>query len=121
MAVSVLLWVTSLEIDRAFEHVMGSGVLTDPRRARQVALSVYWALFAAGSVAVGFKTRFAALRYFGLGLLAITLLKVVIVDLRQVSTGYRIFSFIGVGLLMLGTSVVYGKLSPRLLNPPRAT
>ena len=67
-------------------------------------------------MAAGFKTRFAGLRYFGLTLLAMALMKIVVIDMRQVSTGYRILSFMGVGLLMLGTSVLYGKVSPRLLG-----
>jgi len=118
MSALVLLWICSLEIDRAFELMIASGsrAFADPGRARQVALSIFWSMFAVGAVAGGFKARFASLRYFGLGLLAVALLKVVIVDLRQVSTGYRILSFMGVGLLMLGTSVLYGKLSPRLLG-----
>ena len=46
---------------------------------------------------------------------------VVTVNLGQVSTGYRILSFLGLGLLMLGTSVLYGKLSPKLLKTMEAT
>jgi uncharacterized membrane protein len=56
------------------------------------------------------------MRWFGLTLFGITLGKILLVDLGQVSTGYRILSFIGVGGLLLGTSVLYGKLSPRLLE-----
>jgi uncharacterized membrane protein len=36
--------------------------------------------------------------------------------MSEISTGYRILSFLGLGLLMLGTSVLYGKLSPKLLK-----
>ena len=81
-----------------------------------MAFSIVWSIFAVMSVGAGFRLRLASLRYFGLGLLALTLLKVVTVDLGQVSTGYRILSFLGLGLLMLGTSVLYGKLSPKLLR-----
>jgi uncharacterized membrane protein len=42
--------------------------------------------------------------------------KVVFVDLSQVGRGYRIISFMVLGLLLLGTSVLYGKLTPRLLG-----
>jgi|GEM_PF-4975119 len=104
----------SIEISRAFDQTV-STLLNDPRLAKQVALSIFWACFAVASVGVGFHLREASLRYFGLILLAVTLLKVVTVDLSGVSQGYRILSFIGVGLLMLGTSVLYGKVSPRLL------
>ena len=64
----------------------------------------------------GFRFRTAGLRYFGLGLFAVTLLKVVLLDMSQVQTGYRVLSFLGLGLLLMGTSVLYGKLSPMLLR-----
>ena len=51
-----------------------------------------------------------------LALFAVTLLKVVTIDMSQVSTGYRILSFVGLGGLLLVTSVLYGKLSPVLLK-----
>jgi uncharacterized membrane protein len=106
----------SLEIDRFFEGPRAGSWLADAHLAKQVAFSIVWSIFAVMSVAAGFRIRLASLRYFGLTLLAITLIKVVFVDLGQVSTGYRILSFLGLGALMLGTSVLYGKLSPKLLR-----
>jgi uncharacterized membrane protein len=46
--------------------------------------------------------------------------KIVVIDLGQVGTGYRVLSFMGVGAMLLGTSVLYGKLSPRLLAGVKA-
>jgi uncharacterized membrane protein len=117
MAMMMLLAVGSLEIDRAFTRsavVMAN--FANPRLAGQVALSIFWSLFAIGAVAAGFRIRVAALRYFGLALFAVTLLKVGVIDLQAASTGYRILSFMGLGALLLGTSVLYGKVSPRLLG-----
>lgn len=114
LAVLVLLWAGTLEIDRFFEKFRT--VVADPHLAKEVALSVFWSLFAILSVVAGFRFRAASLRYFGLGLFALTLVKVVVIDLHQVGRGYRILSFMGLGLLLLGTSVLYGKLSPRLLR-----
>ena len=39
-----------------------------------------------------------------------------IFDLAGVREGYRVLSFLGLGALLLGTSVLYGKLSPKLLE-----
>jgi uncharacterized membrane protein len=116
-AVILLLWLGTLEIDRAFLRwpaVMGR--FADPALAEQVALSIFWSAFAIGCVVGGFALRTAGLRYFGLALFALTLLKVGVVDLRNAETGYRILSFMGLGALLLVTSVVYGKLSPKLLK-----
>jgi uncharacterized membrane protein len=114
--VLITLMAGSLEIDRAMEGAIGAQLFADPALAKQVAFSIYWAIFALGSVAVGFRARAAAMRYLGLGLFGLTLVKVVLVDLKDVSTGYRIVSFMGLGALLIGTSILYGKLSPRLLG-----
>ncbi len=117
MMLAILLLGGTVEIDRAFEQTASaSSLFADPRLAKQVAISIYWALFAVASVIGGFRFRIAGLRYFGLALLAVALGKVVIIDLREIGRGYRILSFLGLGGLMLATSVVYGKLSPKLLG-----
>ncbi len=115
-AAACLLWTGSIEIDRAFERAaaLGSGALHDPLRAKQVAISVFWALAASGCVVAGFSLRAARLRVTGLTLLGLTLAKVVVVDLAQVQTGYRVLSFVALGLLLLATSVLYGRLAPKL-------
>ena len=79
-------------------------------------ISIVWSVYAVACVAAGFAARAAGLRYFGLALFALTVGKVMVVDLKSLETGYRILSFLGLGLLLLGTSVLYGKLSPILLR-----
>ncbi len=115
--VGVIFWLGTFGIDQEFTNLRltGNSMFDDPERAEQVALSIFWSLFALSSVAAGFARRAAGLRYAGLALFALTLLKVVAIDLGQVSTGYRILSFMGLGLLLLGTSVLYGKVSPMIL------
>ncbi len=100
------LWLGSLEIDRAIRQPM----------TVQTCLSVYWCLYGVALVILGFLRRVAIARYLGLGLLAVTALKVFIVDLSQVETQWRIVSFLALGLLLIGTSVLYAKLSPLLLD-----
>ena len=57
-----------------------------------------------------------ALRVGGLVLLAVTIAKVVFVDLASAGTGWRILSFLAVGALLLATSVLYGKFGQQLLR-----
>ena len=118
LAILVVLWGGTLEIDRAFERMAATGttLFRDPGRAKQVAFSIFWSVFAVCSVVAGFRFRRKGLRYFGLALFAVTLLKVVLLDMSQVQTGYRVLSFMGLGLLLMGTSVLYGRLSPLLLR-----
>lgn len=117
MAVTMLLWLGTLEIDRAFHFFSPvTSLFADPSLAEQVALSIFWSIFAIALIATGFRFRTAGLRYFGLALFAFTLFKVGIVDLSQAALGYKVLSFFGLGGLLLGTSVLYGKLSPVLLR-----
>jgi uncharacterized membrane protein len=104
---AVPLVVGSIELDRAF----------GPARTL-IAWSVFWSVYAVASIVLGFWQKSAAFRFAGLGLLAATLLKIVFVDLAAAPTGWRIVSFLAVGAVLLLTSVIYGKLSPKLLAEP---
>jgi len=108
----------TLEIDRAFATSLAAD-FKNPVIAKHVAVSLFWSLFAISSVSAGFRFRTAFLRYFGLGLFGATLLKVAILDISQVEYGYRVLSLIGLGLVLLVTSVLYGYVSPKLLNAER--
>ncbi|MHC4210628.1 MAG: DUF2339 domain-containing protein [Planctomycetota bacterium] len=107
------LWLGSLEIDRFFAPE-AQRIAANAAMARQTAWSIYWGLYAIATVAVGFAWRSAVVRYAGLALLAITLGKVLTVDMAEVRKIYRVLSFLGVGLLLVATSVGYSKLAPRL-------
>jgi uncharacterized membrane protein len=116
MAVLLALVAGTVEIDRAFDRSAAlMAMFANPHLAKQVAFSIFFSAFALASIAGGFAGRAAPLRYFGLTLFALTLLKVAAIDLGAVAAGYRFLSFIGLGLLLLGTSVLYGKVSPKLL------
>jgi uncharacterized membrane protein len=116
-AVLIPLWCGTIEIHRGFDRaaLLGSA-FADPHLARQVAFSIFFSIYAIACVALGFRIRVAGLRYFGLALFALTLAKVGVLDLAKASTGYRFLSFMGLGGLLMVTSVLYGKLSPRLLR-----
>ncbi|HLJ78489.1 MAG TPA: DUF2339 domain-containing protein, partial [Acidobacteriaceae bacterium] len=58
-------------------------------------------------LAIGFWKRTAFLRWQGLVLLALAIAKVFTVDVSELSQGYRILSFLGLGALLLAVSFVY--------------
>jgi uncharacterized membrane protein len=107
-ALLVLLCAGSLEIDRVFETPLLAS-LHDPRLAKNVTISLFWSLYAMIVIVAGFRWRVPGLRYFGLGLFAVTLAKVLLIDMSQVAFGYRILSLLGLGLVLLATSVLYGR------------
>jgi uncharacterized membrane protein len=75
----------------------------------QVGLSVLWTLYAALALAWGFVRARPSVRYAALALLGFTVLKVFLVDLAAVRTVYRILSFLVLGVVLLGVSLLYQK------------
>lgn len=104
----MLLLVGSVEIDR-----YASTAGRDSWIIRQVGWSIWWAVLGAGCIIAGFVTDSRIARLAGLALIGVTLVKLVIVDLSGVGTGWRIVSFIALGAVLLGTSVLYGKFGDR--------
>ncbi|MEE2894186.1 MAG: DUF2339 domain-containing protein [Planctomycetota bacterium] len=80
----------------------------------QAGLSIWWASYAIGMVVIGFMRAIPLVRHAGLGLLGITALKFLVMDLSGTQPEYRVVSALGIGLLMVGTSVVYARFGRRL-------
>ena len=105
----IFFWDVNVEIHHYF-HPVGSTWFDFPA-VEQVTYSVFWGLLAIALVLLGFMFKARLARYGGLALFALTLFKIVTVDGNNLSSGYRVLSFLGVGALLLATSVVYGRLS----------
>jgi hypothetical protein len=75
--------------------------------ARDMTYSIAWALFAFALLLIGMKQKSGAVRYAGLGLLLITLVKLFLHDLGSLSQLYRIGAFIGVALILIVASFIY--------------
>jgi uncharacterized membrane protein len=73
----------------------------------QFTYSAFFMLYGAALLTVGFLRRSAFLRWQALVLLAATIAKVFLIDISQLSQGFRILSFIGLGVLLLAVSFVY--------------
>ena len=73
----------------------------------QFTYSAWFMVFGAVLLGVGFWRRSAFLRWQALLLLAVTIGKVFLLDMSQLSQGYRILSFLGLGALLLAVSFVY--------------
>jgi uncharacterized membrane protein len=82
----------------------------------QTALSIsgFFMLYGAGLLAVGFWKHSPFLRWQALILLLVAILKTFLYDVRSLSQGYRVASFLGLGVLLLGVSFFYVRKS----SPP---
>jgi uncharacterized membrane protein len=73
----------------------------------QFSYSAFFMLFGAALLSVGFWRRSAFVRWQALVLLAVSVGKVFLVDVSELSRGFRILSFLGLGALLLAVSFVY--------------
>ncbi|HEV2279003.1 MAG TPA: DUF2339 domain-containing protein [Acidobacteriaceae bacterium] len=88
-------------------YVGGWTLLHEYRMYAQFTYSALFMAFGAALLAIGFWRRTALLRWQGLVLLAVAIAKVFTVDVSELSQGYRILSFLGLGALLLAVSFVY--------------
>ena len=75
--------------------------------AEQFWYSAWATLLGVGLLVLGFRLRWAFLRWQALVLLTLAVAKVFLVDTRSLSQGFRILSFLGLGVLLLGVSFIY--------------
>ena len=93
----------------------GYAYATTPESALPTALSVsgFLMLYGAALLAAGFWRRNAFLRWQGLILLVIAIAKTFLYDVRSLSEGYRVASFLGLGMLLLLVSFAYVRRTSR--------
>jgi len=77
------------------------------RLARDFSYSALWMAYGAMLMMVGFWRRSAFVRWQALALIAFTIGKVFAYDVSELDRGYRIVSFIVLGVLLLAISFVY--------------
>ncbi|HKT68611.1 MAG TPA: DUF2339 domain-containing protein [Terriglobales bacterium] len=76
-------------------------------RLQEVWISLGWFVEAALLMAAGFWRGSAFVRWLALGLIAATIAKVFAYDIWDLSRGYRILSFVFLGVLLLAVSFAY--------------
>jgi uncharacterized membrane protein len=98
----------NLELDRFTNQFM--------RRIELTGVSVLWSIFAVGLMLVGVWKRRKVYRMSAIGLLVVTVLKVLAFDTAEVSTPYRILSCLVLGAILVAVSFLYYRFSERLFG-----
>ena len=75
--------------------------------AENYAISTGWLVFALALLGAGILLNKAALRYGSLAVLLITVLKVFLFDLAGITGLFRVASFLGLGLTLVGIGYIY--------------
>jgi uncharacterized membrane protein len=89
------------------------------RIAEGFTYSALWMAYGAMLMVVGFWRRSAFVRWQALALIAVTTVKVFVYDVSQLDRGYRIVSFIVLGVMLLAISFVYQRDWLQLTSGPR--
>jgi len=75
--------------------------------------SIAWAIYGTALMAVGFWRNIKMLRYVALGLFAVLLVKVFVMDMSTVKSVYRIAAFLATGITLVGVSYLYQHLKKK--------
>ena len=86
--------------------------------ARFAAISILWTLTAIILMLMGFRFNNVSLRKVSLALFLVAIIKVFFFDIANISTPFRILSFIILGIILIGASYLYHKFKQKLLPAP---
>ncbi len=119
-AAIVLTWLAgSLEIHHYYQG-LARDIPYESHEARRslewtggMALSVLWAVYAAALVGGGLRFAKPLLRWSGLALFGVTVLKAFFFDIPALEGFYRVIALITVGVLLLGVGWAYQQVSRR--------
>ena len=106
-AVLLALFYLTLEVRRLFHGPILGGPTSD---AEQYCYSTIWLVFGIVLLAVGFVLRSPPARFLALGVVALTIGKVFIIDTASIGGIYRALSVIGLGVVLLGIGWLYQRL-----------
>jgi uncharacterized membrane protein len=115
-AMTLALFYLTLEVRRLFHGPILAGPISD---VEQYTYSTVWLMFGIIVLAVGFFLRSQPARLLALGVIALTVAKVFIIDTASISGIFRALSVIGLGVVLLGIGWLYQRLLyPRAPVPP---
>jgi uncharacterized membrane protein len=115
-AVALALIYLSLEVRTLYQgEVLNDGPTTD---AEQYTYSAVWLAFGVTLLVVGMVLRSQAVRLASAAVVILTVLKVFLIDMSDLTGIYQSLSFIGLGIVLLGVGWLYQRLLFPRRSPP---
>lgn len=115
----IALYIASAELDHllVMSQYSGTGSIdTILANSHKTGFAILWGCFAFLCIYIGMKWKSKNIRIISIAILAITLLKLFIFDLRGLSEGGKIAAFISLGILLLVISFMYQRLKNLLMT-----
>jgi uncharacterized membrane protein len=107
----VLLWALGIEIAGWARRTSDA---QDVSSVESTGISILMAVYASALVVAGVAMRSALNRILGLGLFALVILKLYLLDVWSLSRGFRITAFLALGGLLLLVSYLYSRYRPAI-------
>lgn len=112
VAANVLtLWILSAEVIAAVDSQIIDVSGRTAEHVTSLSLSLLWAVYASLILVAGIVWRWRHVRLAGLGLLAIPVLKLFLVDSFALEQGYRVAAFLSLGGILLAGGFLYQRFS----------
>lgn len=108
-----ILFILSTELDHVVllsNYTTGDSSAYILTQNRKIGYAILWGLCSFALMIMGMNKKIKELRIISLTLFTITLLKLFLLDIRGISEGGKIASFICLGILLLSISFMYQKL-----------
>jgi uncharacterized membrane protein len=115
----IVLYVASAELDHLVvmsQYSKDKSVAFILENNHKTGFAILWGCFAFLCIYIGMRWKSKNVRIISITILAITLLKLFIIDLRGLSEGGKIAAFISLGILLLVISFMYQRLKNLLLT-----
>ncbi|MDR6225240.1 DUF2339 domain-containing protein [Desmospora profundinema] len=103
-----------LLMDQARQSGAGTPDLEALLNGERLTLSIVWLVYSVLLMTVGIIRRLGSMRWMAMVLFGITIIKIFVWDLSFLESVYRIVSFMGLGVILLGVSFAYQKYRHRL-------
>jgi uncharacterized membrane protein len=121
-----LVYLASTELDHLvllLQYAPGRNLQALLEQEHKIGFPILWGVASFGFMLLGMRYKLKTLRLVSLTLFFITLVKLFLFDIRNISAGGRIAAFISLGILLLVVSFLYQKLKNLLLDdlPPEKT
>jgi uncharacterized membrane protein len=108
---AILLWALAMEVNGWAARTADS---QDVGSVESTGISILMALYALALVVAGVANRSTLDRILGLGLMALVIAKLYLLDVWALSRGFRITAFLALGGLLLLVSYLYSRFKPAL-------
>lgn len=97
------------EIDASNQTTYPAEAISGLENSQQLAISGIWIIYSAVLMVAGILRRKRPLRVIAFALFGLTIVKIFLFDLSYLDTLYRIFCFIGLGVILLAISFLFQK------------